>query len=271
MRIEKQIIGNRDSDFNLLSHDFLEQFSHIILLAGHSSVPSCNGPLKAPWNNNVRNFYNLLRKTNKDQHIIYASSSSVYGGSKGKLCTEEDFSLDYMNNYDLTKIALDQVAMNAIADGRKIVGLRFGTVNGASPVIRTDLLINSMVYSAYKTGMINMSNSHISRPFLSINDLTNAIDAILRIEWKSGIYNLATANKHIGEYANIVSDITKTKIVDNGNTQGVYDFNISSDLFKKTFDFEFTDSVENIVISLLDEYKNNIKTVIRNEYYDYKG
>jgi nucleoside-diphosphate-sugar epimerase len=263
--------GNKSLDFNLLSKEFIQNYTHIILLAGHSSVQACNGPLKASWNNNVRNFHTLIEKTHIDQHIIYASSSSVYGGSKGKLCTENDISFEYMNNYDLTKITLDQVANNFILSNRKIIGLRFGTVNGSSPIIRGDLLVNSMTLSAHKTNIINLSNSNINRPLLSITDLSRSIKAILVGKWKSGIYNLATTNKTIKEYADIVSNVTSAKIIDHGNTNGVYDFQISSDLFNKTFEFEFVDTVENIVESLLDSYKNNQKIVLRNEYYDYKG
>jgi hypothetical protein len=176
-----------------------------------------------------------------------------------------------MNNYDLTKITLDQVANNFILSNRKIIGLRFGTVNGSSPIIRGDLLVNSMTLSAHKTNIINLSNSNINRPLLSITDLSRSIKAILVGKWKSGIYNLATTNKTIKEYADIVSNVTSAKIIDHGNTNGVYDFQISSDLFNKTFEFEFVDTVENIVESLLDSYKNNQKIVLRNEYYDYKG
>jgi len=134
--IEVSTYGNRQNDYNLLSVDYLQKYEYVILLAGNSSVLSCAGELKSPWNNNVRNFSNLITKTHKKHKIIYASSSSVYGNKGEKIYNENDFSLDFVNNYDLTKISLDLVAKDRINAGRKILGFRFGTVNGGSPVLR---------------------------------------------------------------------------------------------------------------------------------------
>ena len=55
--------------------------------------------------------------------------------------TEEDLCLDVINNYDITKVTLDLAAQKFIKEGRHILGMRFGTVNGGSPVIRKDLMI----------------------------------------------------------------------------------------------------------------------------------
>jgi nucleoside-diphosphate-sugar epimerase len=116
--IDVQTVGNRRSDYNLLGRIFLSSFTHIVLLAGHSSVLRCKGPLESPWKNNVRNFKNLVDKTDNRQTIIYASSASVYGDKDTKpLYTEEDISIDYVNNYDLTKVSLDHAAAAAAAAG----------------------------------------------------------------------------------------------------------------------------------------------------------
>ena len=127
-------IGSRLFDYYELEPSFYKNFEYIILLAGHSSVQMCLGPLTSPWLNNVANFKDLLQKTSPDQKIIYASSNSVYGNKNTKISTEEDISLDYINNYDLTKSTLDLFALQQITQGRQLLGLRFGTVNGGSPV-----------------------------------------------------------------------------------------------------------------------------------------
>ena len=189
--VDVQIFGDRQQDYNILGRIFLSHFTHIILLAGHSSVLRCNGPLESSWKNNVRNFKNLVDKTDNRQTIIYASSASVYGDKDTKpLYTEEDMSVDYVNNYDLTKVSLDLLAMKYISNGRQIVGLRFGTVNGGSSVIRRDLMINSMVYSSIQQGSITITNKHIKRPILSTRDLSRAVETIIKSNLKSGIFNL---------------------------------------------------------------------------------
>ena len=73
--MEVECYGNRGVDYNELGRIYLQQFSHIILLAGHSSVQCCDGPVSSPWKNNVRNFKNLVDKVTEKQTIIYASSA----------------------------------------------------------------------------------------------------------------------------------------------------------------------------------------------------
>jgi nucleoside-diphosphate-sugar epimerase len=119
-------------DYHKLTQEELSEFEIIVVLAGHSSVPSCIGDLYSPWLNNVTNFTDLLAKTT-DQLIIYASSASVYGNSKpGERHKETNTHFTPVNNYDVTKYALDQQATIANLTGKKVIGLRFGTVNGYS-------------------------------------------------------------------------------------------------------------------------------------------
>jgi len=262
-------IGNRRNDYNDLSASTLNRYDTIILLAGHSSVQSCAGELRSPWNNNVRNFANLIEKLDKRVNVIYASSSSVYGDTKNVEGVETMNCTSYVNNYDLTKVVLDQVASNYINQGRNIVGLRFGTVNGPAQVTRRELLINSMTYSAVTTGTINIANRAIRRPFLDIRDLSRAVEAIVRTP-KAGIYNLATGNRTIEQYAAAVQQKTGAEIVDRGTTPGAYDFSISSAKFTSTYNFEFTGTVESIVERLIDTYQNNKSTLVtRLEYFEY--
>ena len=269
--LDVQTFGNRTLDYNILGREFLIQFSHIVLLAGHSSVQSCLGPLDSPWKNNVRNFKNLIDKTDNRQTIIYASSASVYGAKDvQRLYTEEEISVDFVNNYDLTKVSLDLLAMKYMSEGRQIVGLRFGTVNGNSPVIRRDLMINSMVYSAITEGHITITNKHIKRPILSVRDLSRAVESIIITNTHSNIFNLATFNSTVEDICKIVNEYTKVDIIDKGNTSGTYNFAIDNTKFKALNKFTYEDNIHSVVESVIDCYKNrNPKVVIRNEYFQY--
>ena len=64
--------GSKDIDFKDLTRDYYSQYDNIILLAGHSSVKMSEGNLNSCFNNNVRNFIDLLEKLDK-QKLIYAS------------------------------------------------------------------------------------------------------------------------------------------------------------------------------------------------------
>ena len=264
--------GNRSNDYNKLTTKFLEPFKTIILLAGHSSVQMCVGDVRSPWHNNVRNFINLVEKTSKDTKIIYASSASVYGNSDD-MSFENKMSLEILNNYDLTKITLDIAAQKYLAQGRQLLGLRFGTVNGGSPVIRRDLMINMMVYNALNEGKITVANKHINRSILCIDDLVRAVERIVyqgRHNFIPGMYNLASFTATVDEISTYVSKKLGIEIVDKGNTAGAYNFDINTDKLCKDYDFKFTETIESTVDSVINCYKDpSTNVVIRKDYIEY--
>jgi nucleoside-diphosphate-sugar epimerase len=261
--------GSKSKDYYLLQTKLLNNYDYIILLAGHSSVKMCDGDLKSPWLNNVCNFKDLVKKTSAK--IIYASSASVYGVSSNSLATEDDINLNFVNNYDLTKAVIDLYSLSEIQKGREIVGLRFGTVNGSSPILRKDLMINAMVGNALSEGIINVSNKHIKRPLLFIRDLALGMEKIIESKFVPGIYNLCSLNSNVDQISKIVSDLTGVSIIDNGETVGAYNFEITSNKFFKTFDIEFATTIQDIVVDVVECYKNsNPKIVSRDEYFNYK-
>jgi UDP-glucose 4-epimerase len=240
-------------DYQKYTREELAEFEVIIVLAGHSSVPSCIGDLPGPWLNNVTNFTDLLAKTD-DQLIIYASSASVYGNSKpGEHHKETNTHFTPVNNYDVTKYALDQQATIANLRGRRVIGLRFGTVNGWAPNLRVDVMINSMYHSVQSGKGIQVSNSHISRAILGIEDLCCAVKSCIE-QPVPGIYNLASFNATVGEIAQAVKLKLGIDIVDRGTTANAYDFALDTELFEQTFNFTFTETPATIVDSLLERY-----------------
>lgn len=238
----------------------ISNYKNIILLGGHSSVQMCEFNKQNAWENNVTYFYNLCEKLSKEQLLIYASSASVYG-KKSEICKENDINLDPINHYDLTKVTIDIIANKFILEGKNIIGLRFGTVNGYSQNIRSDLMINSMVYSYKTQGLIKICNEWIKRPILSINDLVNAIIKILETDKIfPGQYNLCSFNSTVKEIADVVSKILNCEIVKISNLNKVYDFQIDNSKFKNTYSFEFKDDISDIIHSLKDVNLNLFDT-----------
>lgn len=240
-------------DYHKLTREELAEFEVLIVLAGHSSVPSCQGNLPGPWLNNVTNFTDLLDKLD-DQLVIYASSASVYGNSKPGECHKEtNTHFTPVNNYDVTKYALDQQAIIANLKGKRVIGLRFGTVNGWAPNLRVDVMINSMYHSVQNGTGIQVMNKHISRAMLGIEDLCRAV--ICCVEQPApGIYNLSSFNATVAEIADAVSKKLGADIVDRGATINAYDFALDTGLFEQTFDFTFTETPATIVDSLIESY-----------------
>ena len=243
-------------DYQKLTREELAEFEVVVVLAGHSSVPSCNGALPGPWLNNVTNFTDLLEKLD-DQLVIYASSASVYGNSApGERHKETNKIFVPVNNYDVTKYALDQQAIIANLNGRRIIGLRFGTVNGWAPNLRVDVMINSMYHSVQMGTGIQVMNKQISRAMLGIEDLCRAVNRCIERP-VPGIYNLASFNATVGEIAKAVSAKLGVDIVDRGATVNAYDFALDTRLFEQTFDFTFTATPATIVDSLIESYEQS--------------
>jgi nucleoside-diphosphate-sugar epimerase len=261
-------------DYNSLSREWLSKWDTIILLAGHASVQMCEMDYYSSFNNNCRNFIELIKKINPNTKFIYASSSHVCGGmDKNFVADETRFVYGGNNNYDISKFMLDAYMLNG-RNGREPIlahwyGLRFGTVNGFSPNSRIDLMINSMVESAKQNGHINVHNGHIDRAILGLNDLCRAIETILvkGTPDKSGVYNLSSFNASVDDIANDVSRLIGTKIINHGISGTPLNFRISNKKFENTFDFKFIETVESIVESLLLNDTSKSKTKRDKEYY----
>ena len=258
-------------DYKNLTKDFLSNFQSVILLAAHSSVKMCENDIINSYNNNVTNFIELVEKL-KDTNVkfIYASSSSVYGN-----CTEiasEEYNNFYPhNNYDITKYISDLYIQRT---NLEYYGLRFGTVNGYSQVLRTDIMINAMYTSAIHDNEIKLYYKSIMRPILGIEDLSNAILAIIECKKdKRGLYNLASFNLTAEEIALKVGDILNVPVNEYDHSIYIqennpkiktvcYDFTIDCRKFANNFNFSFGETVESIVKSLSSnkylETKRNI-------------
>ena len=274
---DKPLVPTLELDITELSTEFLSQFSIVILLAAHSSVKMCEGSLMSAYDNNIRNFVQLASKLKPHQKFIYASSSSVYGNA-GELVVDETYNgFIPHNHYDITKHVIDLYAPKFDI---QYYGLRFGTVNGYAPIVRSDVMINSMTYNAIKDGEIKLYIKDILRPILGIGDLSRAIKYIINTENDyRGIYNLASFNSTAEEIANVVSKVANRPIIEyktdptnitNSKLQTKsYNFSIDCSKFKNTFGFEFKETIESITKELVDNFDSIIFTN-RNQFKEYE-
>lgn len=228
----------------------VDNYDTIVLLAGHSSKPMGENDPNGCWANNVNNFKELLDKLRDDQRLIYASSASVYNNIKSKpdeTCSE----FHPMNMYDLSKYVIDQLAILA---NKHTYGLRFCTVNGFSPVLRVDLMVNKMVEDAKTKQEITVKNAHLERPILGMQDACRAIATIVNSrEDHRGIYNLCSLNgTTVREFADAVVKEFGGMVHDMG-TEPHYVYGANTDKFEDTYKFKFTETLETIIESLKQE------------------
>jgi nucleoside-diphosphate-sugar epimerase len=264
----KPLGDNRIQDYKTLTKQELEQYDTIILLAGHSSVKMCDGPIASSWNNNVNNFVELVKKLDKKQTLIYASSGSVYGLRSERAKEDDSIIFKPINNYDLTKYTLDTHAKYYIDKGYKIIGLRFGTVNGWSPNTREELMMNSMTKKSILEGELYINNSGVKRPILGITDIVFAVDKIITNPI-AGIYNLASFTDTVYNISSYIGNHTGSDIIMTPDLKGVYDFDMDTSKFQETFNFTFTQTIDTIVQEIVEKIDNTSFTN-RNKFIDYE-
>lgn len=248
--IDADVIDKESYDrWNVVGYDT------IILLAGHSSMPMGRDDPNGAWQNNVVKFKALLDRLAPSQRLIYASSASVYNGIKA-YPDEECVEFNPMNMYDLSKFTIDQLAK--IAD-KHTYGLRFCTVNGYSPTLRIDLMLNKMVEDAKTKGVVTIKNGDLTRPILGMQDLCRGIKAIVDSkEDKRGIYNFNSLKGHtVREYADAVVKKFGGVVEDLGN-EPHYVYGADTSKFEKAYDFEFKETLDSIIDSLAKEPQEKV-------------
>lgn len=129
---------------------------------------------------NIKGFTNILELSRrfKVEHLIFASSSSVYGGNK-KLPFSENDNVDHpVSLYAATKKANELMAhCYSNLFNIPVTGLRFFTVYG--PWGRPDMALFLFTKAILNNKEINIfNNGHMTRDFTYIDDI---IESLIRL------------------------------------------------------------------------------------------
>lgn len=191
----------------------LSNFDVVYHLAGISGFPACAANQNSAQLINVEASRDLVKALSRDQMLIYASTTSLYGKS-GKPC-DENTAVDPVSTYSMTKLAAEKIIME---EKENVVSLRFATVFGFSPKMRSDLMINDFTYRAIKEGTLVLFDSFAKRTFIHVKDAAEAyLFALNNFEWmKGGIYNIGgnTFNFSKLEIAEKIKQKIDFKIID---------------------------------------------------------
>jgi UDP-glucuronate 4-epimerase len=146
--------------------------------------------------------------------VIYASSSSVYGGNKKTPMGEDDCTDSQLAIYGVTKKANEALAhaYNHLY-GIEMIGLRFFTVYGTW--YRPDLALFKFVKNILSGKPINVYNrGHMKRSFTHISDIVAGILAVQRQKprGRNEIYNLGGAEAvPLLEFIKVIEEATGKK------------------------------------------------------------
>lgn len=154
--------------------------THIIHLAAQAGVRYSLENPRAYVSSNISGFLNVLEfcREQKINHLIYASSSSVYGMNSAQPFSETERCDNPVSLYAATKRANEMMAFTYHhLFGINSMGLRFFTVYG--PWGRPDMAPILFAKAAYEGKPIKVFNhGNQSRDFTYIDDIINGIIAV---------------------------------------------------------------------------------------------
>lgn len=221
----------------------------IIHLAGISGYPACEANVNSAQLINVGATGRLVHSLSKSQLLIYASTTSFYGNS-GKVC-DEDTVIRPSSMYGITKYQAEQI----VAEKENAISLRFATVFGVSPRMRTDLMVNDFTYRAVSEGTLVLFDGYAKRTFIHIEDAAVAYLFAIehRDEMKGNIYNAGgnELNYSKTEVARIIQRKVDFSVIESGiKGRDVRNFIVLFDKIEK-LGFRPKRTIEEGVIELL--------------------
>ncbi len=148
---------------------------------------------------NIKGFLNILEasKDNDIKHLIYASSSSVYGLNKKYPYSVNNSSDSPASLYAASKKSNELMAHSySHLYGLNTTGLRFFTVYG--PWGRPDMAYFLFTKAAYENSEIKVfNNGDLYRDFTYIDDIVDGIEAMIKKPFiKKDNINDASSNSH---------------------------------------------------------------------------
>ena len=178
-----KFIKNDISDFNKLKKIFKNfKPQYVINLAAQAGVRNSIKNPSSYTNSNLVGFANVLEccKLFNVKHLVYASSSSVYGGCKQYPFIENTKIDEPISYYAATKKANELMA-HSYSHLFKLptTGLRFFTVYG--PWGRPDMFLFLLVDSIKKSKFIKIFNQgKMYRDFTYVEDISISISKLLK-------------------------------------------------------------------------------------------
>lgn len=174
-----------------------EKFDRVVNLAAQAGV---RYSIENPWayvDSNLAGFVNVLEccRHFPVEHLVYASSSSVYGGNEKTPFSEDDRVDNPVSLYAATKKANELMACcYSKLYGIRSTGLRFFTVYG--PWGRPDMspmLFASAIMEGRPIKVFN--NGDMMRDFTYIDDIVEGVVRVLdRAPSETEVYNIGCSN-----------------------------------------------------------------------------
>ena len=114
--------------------------------------------------------------------FLFSSSCSLYGAAGDAPVTEES-ATNPVTPYGESKILAEQLLTKLADDGFSPSYLRNATAYGASPRLRTDIVVNNLCASAQNAGEVRLASDGTPwRPLVHVEDISRAFLAVLEAD-----------------------------------------------------------------------------------------
>lgn len=169
-------------DIRQVTRADMEGFDAVIHLAGLSNDPMGDLNPECTYDINGRATLTLANAA-KDAGVprfAFASSCSIYGAASPDETLDESASFNPVTPYGESKVRSEAILADLADDRFSPVYLRNATAYGASPKLRADLLVNSLVGYAFLNGEVLIKSDGTPwRPLVHIEDISRAFLAVL--------------------------------------------------------------------------------------------
>lgn len=222
-----KMLNNLNGNFKFIKMDIADKaaldnlfkgysFDIVVNLAAQAGVRYSLTNPDAYIHSNIIGFYNILEevRNNKIEHLVFASSSSVYGNNTKVPFSEEDKVDNPVSLYAATKKSNELLAYTySKLYGIPSTGLRFFTVYG--PMGRPDMAYYSFTNKLLNNEKIQIFNyGNCRRDFTYIDDIVEGIINVMKKapsgEIKYSLYNIG--NSHPENLLDFVTTLSNSLI-----------------------------------------------------------
>ncbi len=227
----------------------------IIPLAAIVGAPACDANPDLTVKVNLNQIKDIVDILEPNQKLIMPNTNSQYGSSKDIIT--EDSPQNPLSLYAKTKCEAEQYILN----NKNGICLRLATVFGASPRMRTDLLVNDFVYKAMTEGVLVLFQSQFKRNYIHVRDIARTfLFCIENYDKMNGeVFNvgLSKANLNKKELAEAIKAyFPKLVILENDFSSDFdkRDYIVSNDKLE-SYGWEPIHSIDDGIVELKKAYK----------------
>ena len=269
-------------DMRSVPRELLDGVECVINVGGLSNDPTAEFNPTANYEMNTSASVQLASMCREErvERYIYASSCSIYdrgvSDESRDVLQDETADVDPPGAYAGSKLAAERELLGIASDDFCISVLRKGTLYGFSPRMRYDLVVNTFVKDALKSGYISLHfGGEMWRPLADVKDAARAYIALIRAKpnlVNGQVFNLVYRNFRISELALRVREALRAIDLDvdirtNYAYHGVRDYRVSGRKLERTLDVAATVSVEESVKSMVQGIQGRGYTDFENPRY----